>query len=101
MKKIKKYLGIYKAFFRASLVADLEYRLNFVFLVIAEFVWYSRRTETLFEGKICHSSFIYPTILLFYLSIYFPIRLSGWQTRFDVAFFTMLLVSFFGGCQNL
>lgn len=39
--KLYKYLGIYKAFFKASLAADLEYRLNFVFLIFAEFVWYS------------------------------------------------------------
>jgi ABC-type uncharacterized transport system permease subunit len=40
-QKIPKYLVIYKAFFKASLAADIEYRLNFVFLMLAEFVWYS------------------------------------------------------------
>src|SRR3989338_3142194 len=38
---VKKYFGLYQAFFKVSLVADLEYRLNFVLLVCAEFIWYS------------------------------------------------------------
>lgn len=41
MKSVLRYFDIYKAFFKASLVADLEYRLNFVVLIIAEFVWYA------------------------------------------------------------
>ena len=39
--KIKRYLEIYLGFFKASLVADLEFRLNFVLLIFAEFVWYA------------------------------------------------------------
>ena len=54
---LKKYLGLYQAFFKASLVADLEYRLNFVFLVIAEFVWYSTQL-ILFEVLYRHTSII-------------------------------------------
>lgn len=54
---IKKYLGLYQAFFKASLVADLEYRLNFVFLVIAEFVWYSTQL-ILFEVLYRHTDII-------------------------------------------
>jgi ABC-2 type transport system permease protein len=53
----KKYMGFYKAFFKASLVADLEYRLNFVFLVLAEFVWYSTQL-ILFEVLYRHTSII-------------------------------------------
>lgn len=54
---VKKYLGLYRAFFKASLVADLEYRLNFVFLVFAEFVWYSTQL-ILFEVLYRHTSII-------------------------------------------
>ncbi|MCC2679927.1 MAG: hypothetical protein K0R29_2503 [Pseudobdellovibrio sp.] len=54
---VKKYLGLYQAFFKASLVADLEYRLNFVFLVIAEFVWYSTQL-ILFEVLYRHTNII-------------------------------------------
>ncbi len=55
--KIQKYAVIYKAFFKASLVADLEYRLNFVFLVLAEFVWYSTQL-ILFEVLYRHTNII-------------------------------------------
>lgn len=54
---VKKYFGLYKAFFRASFVADLEYRLNFVFLVLAEFVWYSTQL-ILFEVLYRHTNII-------------------------------------------
>lgn len=57
IQKIKKYLDIYKAFFRASLVADLEYRLNFVILVIGEFIWYSTQL-ILFEVLFRHTNII-------------------------------------------
>jgi ABC-2 type transport system permease protein len=53
----KKYLGLYAAFFKASFVADVEYRLNFVFLVIAEFVWYSTQL-ILFEVLFRHTKLI-------------------------------------------
>ena len=52
-----KYLGLYRAFFRASMVADLEYRLNFVFLMLAEFVWYSTQL-ILFEVLYRHTKLI-------------------------------------------
>ncbi len=55
--KIIKYLGIYNAFFKASFAADLEYRLNFVFLMIAEFVWYSTQL-ILFEVLYRHTKII-------------------------------------------
>jgi ABC-2 type transport system permease protein len=38
---IHKYVEIYKGFFKASLVADLEFRFNFFLLMCAEFVWYA------------------------------------------------------------
>jgi ABC-2 type transport system permease protein len=53
----KKYLSIYKAFFKASFAADIEYRLNFVFLIIAEFVWYSTQL-ILFEVLYRHTRII-------------------------------------------
>lgn len=56
-QKIIKYLGIYQAFFKASFVADLEYRLNFVILVIGEFIWYSTQL-ILFEVLYRHTNII-------------------------------------------
>lgn len=41
MEKLKKYFRLYKSFFQASLVADLEFRFNFIILMCAEFIWYS------------------------------------------------------------
>lgn len=55
--KIKKYLGLYQAFFKASIVADLEFRLNFVLLVCAEFIWYSTQL-ILFEVLYRHTKII-------------------------------------------
>ncbi len=52
-----KYLGLYKAFFKASLVADLEFRLNFILLVFAEFIWYSTQL-ILYEVIFKHTSLI-------------------------------------------
>lgn len=53
----KKYLGLYQAFFKASFVADLEFRLNFVLLVCAEFIWYSTQL-VLFEVLYRHTKII-------------------------------------------
>ncbi|MBC7420449.1 MAG: ABC-2 family transporter protein [Bdellovibrio sp.] len=57
MNNLLKYLSIYKAFFKASFAADIEYRLNFVFLIIAEFVWYSTQL-ILFEVLYRHTNVI-------------------------------------------
>lgn len=57
LQKLTKYFGIYKAFFKASFVADLEYRLNFVVLVIGEFIWYSTQL-ILFEVLYRHTNII-------------------------------------------
>lgn len=54
---IKKYLGLYTAFFKASLVADLEFRLNFVLLVLGEFIWYATQLM-LYEVIYRHTSLI-------------------------------------------
>ncbi len=54
---MKKILQLYAAFFKASLVADMEFRLNFVLLMIAEFVWYFTQI-VLYEVIFRHTSFI-------------------------------------------
>ncbi|MBC7743194.1 MAG: ABC-2 family transporter protein [Bdellovibrionaceae bacterium] len=54
---ITKYLSLYRAFFKASFAADIEYRLNFIFLIIAEFVWYSTQL-ILFEVLFRHTNII-------------------------------------------
>ncbi|MFZ3228636.1 MAG: ABC-2 family transporter protein [Pseudobdellovibrio sp.] len=57
LTKIKKYLGLYQAFFKVSIVADLEFRLNFVLLVCSEFIWYSTQL-ILFEVLYRHTKII-------------------------------------------
>lgn len=54
---LRKYLSLYKAFFKASLVADLEFRLNFILLVLAEFIWYSTQL-VLYEVIYRHTKII-------------------------------------------
>jgi len=55
--KLKKYSQIEMAFFKASFVADLEYRFNFILLITAEFIWYSTQL-VLFEVLYRHTSLI-------------------------------------------
>lgn len=57
LAKILKYLSLYKAFFKASIVADLEFRMNFVLLVCGEFIWYSTQL-ILFEVLYRHTQII-------------------------------------------
>lgn len=48
----KKYYDLLKSFFKVSVVADLEFRMNFVILIIGEFIWYSTQLilyEVLFK----------------------------------------------------
>lgn len=54
---IKKILRLYYAFLKASLVADLEFRLNFILLMIAQFVWYFTQI-VLFEVIFRHTQYI-------------------------------------------
>ena len=56
-QQLRKHLSLYKAFFKASLVADLEFRLNFVLLVFSEFIWYSTQF-VLYEVIYLHTSII-------------------------------------------
>lgn len=37
---MKRYLGLYASFFRASLMADLEYRLNILTKIFTDILWY-------------------------------------------------------------
>ena len=54
---IHKYLEIYKGFFKASLIADLEFRFNFIILICAEFVWYSTQL-VIYEVLYRHTNLI-------------------------------------------
>lgn len=38
---IRKYAGLYAAFFRASFIADLEYRANFATRIVTDVIWYA------------------------------------------------------------
>lgn len=89
LQKIIKYIGIYKAFFKASIVADLEYRLNFVILVIGEFIWYStqlilfevlyRHTKIIGDWDV-HQMRVFIFLVLFVDSIYMIL----WDPNFSV-----------------
>ncbi len=46
MKTIRKYLHLFKAFFKASVVADLEYRANFATRIITDIIWYAAQIIT-------------------------------------------------------
>lgn len=57
MKTLRKYLRIYAAFFKASFVADLEFRANFITRIATDIFWYIAQIgtfETLYRhtGKI-------------------------------------------------
>jgi ABC-2 type transport system permease protein len=40
MKTLKKYLSLYVSFFKASFIADLEFRANFILRVVTDVFWY-------------------------------------------------------------
>ncbi len=46
LKLLKKYCGIYYSFFKASLIADLEYRANFAARIVTDVVWYFAQIMT-------------------------------------------------------
>jgi ABC-2 type transport system permease protein len=46
MKTLKKYFRLFIAFFRASFVADLEYRANFATRIITDIIWYIAQIVT-------------------------------------------------------
>ncbi|MEZ0391455.1 MAG: ABC transporter permease [Pseudobdellovibrionaceae bacterium] len=52
MKRILKYSRLMKAFFKASFVADLEYRANFATRILTDIIWYAAQVlmfEALFR----------------------------------------------------
>lgn len=57
MKTLKKYLGLYGALFRASLIADLEFRVNFVTRIVTDIFWYAAQITT-FEVLYRHTPLI-------------------------------------------
>lgn len=76
---VQKYYILYKSFFRASFVADLEFRFNFFVLICAEFVWYSTQLilyEVLYRhtpnlaGWNLHQIRVFVFLTLFIDSIY-------------------------------
>lgn len=44
--KLKKYAGIYAALFKASFIADLEYRMNFFSRIVTDIFWYAAQIVT-------------------------------------------------------
>ncbi|MFN7262289.1 MAG: ABC transporter permease [Pseudobdellovibrionaceae bacterium] len=52
-----KYLRLYKAFFKASLIADLEYRANFLTRIATDIFWYLAQIVT-FETIYRHTDLI-------------------------------------------
>lgn len=54
-QKVKKYAGLYGAFFKASFIADLEFRANFLVRIVTDFFWYLAQIAT-FEVLFLHTS---------------------------------------------
>lgn len=52
---LKKYLSLYKAMFKASLIADLEYRANFFSRILTDIFWYIAQVLT-FEVLYQHTN---------------------------------------------
>lgn len=46
MKTLQKYFHLFVAFFRASFVADLEYRANFATRIVTDIIWYAAQIIT-------------------------------------------------------
>lgn len=56
-KTSKKYASLYTAFFKASLLADLEYRANFITRIATDIFWYLAQILT-FETLFLHTDHI-------------------------------------------
>lgn len=54
MNVLRKYLRLYWSFFRASFIADLEYRANFASRIVTDIFWYLAQIIT-FEGIFLHT----------------------------------------------
>lgn len=55
--KLRRYFHIFVGFFRASAMADLEYRLNLVVKIITDIIWYAAQIS-LFEVLFSHAKSI-------------------------------------------
>lgn len=51
---LKKYFGLFKAFVRASFIAELEFRLNFAMRIVNDIFWYAAQIFT-FEVLYLHT----------------------------------------------
>lgn len=74
LKALGKYLRLYRAFFRASFVADMEFRANFLVRIFTDILWYAAQIFT-FEILFLHT----PT-------------LGGWQAPQMRVFLGVLFV---------
>lgn len=54
LKTLKKYFQLYVAFFRASMIAELEFRANFLIRIVTDIFWYSAQIIT-FEVLFLHT----------------------------------------------
>lgn len=54
---LRKYLGLWSMFFRSSLIADLEFRMNFVVRIVTDIFWYGAQIFT-FEVLYRHTELI-------------------------------------------
>jgi ABC-2 type transport system permease protein len=57
LKTVKKYLSLYISFIRASFIADLEYRMNFITRIVTDIFWYLGQILT-FEVLYSHTNMI-------------------------------------------
>ncbi len=57
LKTFKKYCRLYVAFFKASFIADLEFRANFVLRLVTDIFWYIAQIMT-FESLYRHTNLI-------------------------------------------
>jgi ABC-2 type transport system permease protein len=73
-KTLNKYLRLYRAFFKASFVADMEFRANFLVRIFTDVLWYAAQILT-FEVLFLHT----PT-------------LGGWQAPQMRVFLGILFV---------
>lgn len=55
LRNLSKYWGLYKAFFRASFIADLEFRANFIVRILTDIFWYAAQIIT-FEVLFLHTN---------------------------------------------
>lgn len=55
--RLCKYLGLWGMFFRSSLIADLEFRMNFVVRIVTDIFWYGAQVVT-FEVLYRHTDLI-------------------------------------------